>query len=206
VIWERGILGSKHADGILASSTRVLICLLLPFSNGASRGQIVSGEEEAAGQPWGGVPVVTARRLFPTDTFDLDRESADFHPTIKELVGAAALGKPSTGTELLMMAILEDALRCYLGPPGRLHNEAECWVLGTEAWMPFSFPVVCEVLGFSPDALRLALRHWQSRRGACRRIPRRLRPNVRSPADRLRPLRALPIRNDVQKRRRCPGP
>jgi hypothetical protein len=84
-----------------------------------------------------------------------------------------------------MMAVLEDALRCYLGPPGRLRSEAECWVLGTEAWIPFSFPVVCETLGFSPDALRAALRRLQSCSGACP-IARRLRPNSRSTVATLR--------------------
>jgi hypothetical protein len=137
---------------------------------------------------------VTARRLFPTDTSDLDRDSAldrdsgDFEAPITGFVGAPASRRPSTGTESLMMAILEDALRCYLGPPGQLRSEAECWVLGTEAWMPFSFPVVCEALGFSPDALRAGLRQLQSSPGACHRIARRLRPNSRRVAHRLCPL------------------
>jgi hypothetical protein len=160
---------------------------------------IVGEEEEAAGQPWGGVPVVTARKSFPTDTFDLDRESADFHITSTELVGAVAPRRPSSGTESLMMAILEDALRCYLGPPGRLRTEAECWVLGTKAWTPFSFPVVCEALGFSPDTLRAALRHLQSCPGACDRIGRRLRPNSRRTVGILRPQDA-PVRGSQQVR------
>jgi hypothetical protein len=172
--------------------------LLLPFSEGASTGQIVSGEEEAAGQLWGDVRVVTARRPFPTDTFDLDRESADFHITSTELVGAVASRQPFNGTESLMMAILEDALRCYLGPLGRLRTEAECWVLGTDAWAPFSFPVVCEALGFSPDMLRAALRHLQNCPGACHRIAQRFRPNRRA-ANRLHPQQVLRTRHDVHK-------
>jgi hypothetical protein len=97
-----------------------------------------------------------------------------------------------------MMAILEDALRCYLGPPGRLRNEAEYWVLGTKAWTPFSFPVVCEALGFSADALRAALRRFQRKPEGRPRIGR-LRRNVRSLTDRLRPQQASRIRHDVHK-------
>jgi hypothetical protein len=160
---------------------------------------IVSEEEEAAGQPWGGVPVVTAQNLFPADAFDLDRESADFYAAITELVGQAASRRPSTGMESLMMAILEDGLRCCLGPPGRLRDEAECWVLNTEAWTPFSFPVVCEALGFSPDALRAALWHLQSCPGARDRIAQRFRPKSRRASDRLRPQRASRIRHEFHK-------
>jgi hypothetical protein len=145
-----------------------------------------------------GVPVVTARRPFPTDAFGLDGESADFDATITELVGAAAPRKPSPGTESLMMAILEDALRCYLGPPGRLRSDAEYWVLGTKAWMPFSFPVVCEALGFSPDALRAALWRFQRKPEGRPRIGR-LRRNARRFTDRLRPQQGSRIRDERHK-------
>jgi len=58
----------------------------------------------------------------------------------------------------LMMAVLEDALRCFQnnsdansGPRKRLFAEAEQWLCGEAGDGPFSFDTVCETLGIEPN-------------------------------------------------------
>ena len=60
-----------------------------------------------------------------------------------------------------MMAILEDALRCFQNNAGaasgrrkRLFLEAEEWLCGTGGEGPFSFNMVCGALGIEPEFLR----------------------------------------------------
>ena len=84
-----------------------------------------------------------------------------------------------TGTKALMMAILEDAIRNYLGRGGRLRTEAEYWVTIGSRRSPFSFTVVCETLGLEPDAARAALKRMRSQNMSPRRVLGRSRPNVR---------------------------
>jgi hypothetical protein len=59
----------------------------------------------------------------------------------------------------LMLAVLEDALRCiqtYTESPNPVHRkafaEAETWILDRKAQGPFAFGVICDVLG---DVLRV---------------------------------------------------
>lgn len=68
----------------------------------------------------------------------------------------------------LMIAILEDALRCFqnncdakAGPRKRLFQEAEHWLCGEGGEGPFSFEMVCETLGIEPKFLRAGLREWR---------------------------------------------
>jgi len=89
----------------------------------------------------------------------------------------------------LMMAVLEDALRCFQnnadaksGPRRRLFTEAEQWLCGESGDGPFSFETVCETLGIEPGFLRSGLREWRSQQLAgvsTRRLARRS-PVVRS--------------------------
>jgi len=89
----------------------------------------------------------------------------------------------------LMMAILEDALRCFQnnadakgGPRKRLFSEAEQWLIGEGGEGPFSFETVCETLGIEPQFLRRGLRDWRGQQLAgisTRRLARRS-PVVRS--------------------------
>jgi hypothetical protein len=89
----------------------------------------------------------------------------------------------------LMMAVLEDALRCFQnnadaksGPRKRLFAEAEQWLCGDGGDGPFSFGTVCETLGIEPAFLRSGLREWRSQQLAgisTRRLARRS-PVVRS--------------------------
>ena len=89
----------------------------------------------------------------------------------------------------LMMAVLEDALRCFQnnsdaksGPRKRLFAEAEQWLCGESNDGPFSFDTVCETLGIEPEFLRGGLREWRNQQLAgvsARRLARRS-PVVRS--------------------------
>jgi hypothetical protein len=89
----------------------------------------------------------------------------------------------------LMMAVLEDALRCFQnnsdaksGPRKRLFAEAEQWLCGEGNDGPFSFDTVCETLGIEPGFLRGGLREWRNQQLAgvsARRLARRS-PVVRS--------------------------
>ena len=49
-----------------------------------------------------------------------------------------------------MQAILEDAIRAYLGPTPHSHAEAAFWIADSRGRWVFSFPVVCETLGLEP--------------------------------------------------------
>jgi len=76
-----------------------------------------------------------------------------------------------SGEKALMLAVLEDAIRCFQehfrNPrynPRLLSTEAEEWI-GTDDWdWPFSFNNVCENLGIAPEALRTALFRWKAQR------------------------------------------
>jgi hypothetical protein len=83
----------------------------------------------------------------------------------------------------LMMAVLEDALRCFQnnsnaknGPRKRLFAEAEQWLCGETGDGPFSFDTVCETLGIEPEFLRGGLRQWREQQltgVSARRLARR---------------------------------
>lgn len=76
-----------------------------------------------------------------------------------------------------MLAILQDAVRRYCGPSGRLQSDAEYWLVAKNGSL-FSFMSVCETLGLDPDAVRARLA--EMRRSAVRpNALRRVRPNVR---------------------------
>ena len=84
-----------------------------------------------------------------------------------------------TGTKALMLAILEDGIRSFLSPVGRIRSEAEYWVRAGRQRSPFCFTVVCETLGLEPDAVRAALERLRARNVSPRRAIGRSRPNVR---------------------------
>jgi hypothetical protein len=84
-----------------------------------------------------------------------------------------------TGTKALMLAVLEDAIRCYLGARSAARREAECWFESSRATWPFSFTVVCQTLGLAPDAVRAAVQRMKAKGLSARDAIRRSRPNVR---------------------------
>jgi hypothetical protein len=68
----------------------------------------------------------------------------------------------------LMLAVLEDVLRClptYTERRNPAHrkafSEAETWILDRRAQGPFAFVSVCEALGIQPDHLRDGIRKWR---------------------------------------------
>jgi hypothetical protein len=87
------------------------------------------------------------------------------------------------GVKALMLAVLEDAIRAYLGPVPRSKEEAALWIADSRSRWVFSFPVVCETLGLEPGAVRSAVRRME---GRCAVAPSlgigRSRPNSRRQA------------------------
>jgi hypothetical protein len=67
----------------------------------------------------------------------------------------------TSGPRALMLAVLEDAVRCIERGRRRGHFHARRLAVEANAWMrsdqrgwPFSFVNICEVLGFDADAVR----------------------------------------------------
>jgi hypothetical protein len=86
----------------------------------------------------------------------------------------------------LLMAVLEDAVRCFQTNVGatnstrrRLFIETELWIQSETTDGPFSYVAVCETLGIDPAYMRRALMDWKTRR---------LAGNVRRPLVRRSPV------------------
>jgi hypothetical protein len=69
-----------------------------------------------------------------------------------------------SGEKALMLAILEDAIRCYQGHlkaarihPRKLERQAVDWLASPEEEYLYSFISICNHLGFDPGALRRRL-------------------------------------------------
>jgi hypothetical protein len=122
-----------------------------------------------------GVEMSGRDRSSEVELQDLDLELL----RLASLGGGESRSAHYTGTKALMLAILEDGIRSYLSPVGRLRNEAEYWVHSTLQKSPFSFVVVCETLGLEPDAVRAALERLRRKKVNPRRTFGRSRPNVR---------------------------
>ncbi len=76
-----------------------------------------------------------------------------------------------SGEKALMLAVLEDGLRCFQehfrNPrynPRLLSREAEEWIQADDWDWPFSFNNVCDTLGLDPAAMRAALLRWKTER------------------------------------------
>ncbi|OGL68480.1 hypothetical protein A3D60_02585 [Candidatus Uhrbacteria bacterium RIFCSPHIGHO2_02_FULL_47_29] len=67
-----------------------------------------------------------------------------------------------TGTQALMLAILEDGIRSYLSQVQHITEEAEHWV-NLNRRSPFSFVVVCETLDLDPAKVREALKRMRDK-------------------------------------------
>ena len=94
------------------------------------------------------------------------------------------------GVRALMLAVLEDAIRCYLEGRRMEEMEAEIWTLSRERSSPFAFEVVCETLGLDAAAVRGALRRMKNASESRPKFTRRLRGNARVPSQVcLRPRR-----------------
>jgi len=86
-----------------------------------------------------------------------------------------------TGTKALMQAVLEDGIRSFLSSSRLLASEAEFWIYSRRRQSPFSFTVVCEILGLDPDAVRKILKRMKGQNLPPRKAMPRTRHNVRIP-------------------------
>ena len=78
-----------------------------------------------------------------------------------------------SGEKALMLAVLEDGIRCFQehlrnprSNPRLLSQQAEEWIRAVDYEWPFSFNNVCETLGIDPSALRSCLLAWKAGRAA----------------------------------------
>src|SRR5262245_56336103 len=91
-----------------------------------------------------------------------DQESDQPEPEVMlpaQLGWGSRVDSETSGVRALLLAMLEDAIRCLLTPGGsrRVAAEAESWIRGDEPDWPLSYRNVCEALGFQPDLLRRAI-------------------------------------------------
>ncbi|MFN8627849.1 MAG: hypothetical protein U0587_17955 [Candidatus Binatia bacterium] len=110
-----------------------------------------------------------------------DGWGAFVHPEVilpEQFFGALRRQRPRQGEQRLMLAMLEDALRCFQNHlfarrsrERRLFWDAEQWLLG-EDQAPFSFEHVCAVLEIDPAYLRERLQRWAARQHAQRTCAR----------------------------------
>ncbi|MGH7787408.1 MAG: hypothetical protein ACRERC_11110 [Candidatus Binatia bacterium] len=104
--------------------------------------------------------------------------SGDFADLI-DLGGGDRRQPPCIGVRRLMLALLEDAIRAYLGPSPEGQVDAELWITTSRKGWIFSFTTVCETLGLEPTSVRAALRRMRARRTAPTFGPSRNRSNGR---------------------------
>jgi hypothetical protein len=76
----------------------------------------------------------------------------------------------------LMLAILEDALRCFqehhlahCGNAKRIFQDAQRWLFGAYDDWVFSFENICAILGFDPQYIRRGLRAWEEKQVSAER-------------------------------------
>ena len=100
---------------------------------------------------------------------------------LQPISGGEPRGGQLTGTKALMLAVLEDGIRSYLGGSKVLALEADFWVRSHRRHSPFSFIVVCEMLGLDPDAVRKTLLRMKAENVSPRKTLGRARHNVRIP-------------------------
>ena len=101
------------------------------------------------------------------------------------LGGGEWQGTPLFGVRGLMLAMLEDAVRSYLGSLPRDRAEAEAWIDSRQQRWVFSFVTVCETLGLEPGAVRRALHRMRAGAITPRLFVARSRPNARQASLRI---------------------
>ena len=89
------------------------------------------------------------------DHIESDQVESDWmHPVQRD--AGARHDSLASGERALMLAILEDAIRC-LEHRGALSDEAEAWILSNADDWPCTFVNVCTALDLDPIALRAGL-------------------------------------------------
>ena len=89
----------------------------------------------------------------------------------EQLIAGARRDSFISGEKALMLAVLEDGIRCFQehltnarANPRLLSRQAEEWIRAEDWDWPFSFNNVCDNLGIDPAALRLSLLSWKAKR------------------------------------------
>ena len=102
-----------------------------------------------------------SRKHFPAPDSD---ENADLNrqPPRPNKRGEPRGAGQLTGTKALMLAVLEDGIRSYLGSSPVIASEAEYWIYSPRQHSPFGFAVVCEALGLNPDAVRRTIKRMKT--------------------------------------------
>jgi hypothetical protein len=114
------------------------------------------------------IPVESVRDRTPESLAEL------FAPDIvlpEQFFEGARRDSYVSGEKALMLAVLEDGIRCFQehlrnprSNPRLLSQQAEDWIRAVDYEWPFSFNNVCETLGIDPSALRGALLAWKAKR------------------------------------------
>jgi len=110
----------------------------------------------------------------------MDDEDLDLM-RLNSVTGGEPRSGQLTGTKALMLAVLEDGIRSYLGGSKIVAQDAEYWIFSHRRQSPFSFVVVCEMLGLDPDAVRKTLKGMKDQNVPARKTIPRARHNVRIP-------------------------
>ena len=105
---------------------------------------------------------------------DPDSRDEVFAPDVilpEQFFAGAWRGSYVSGEKALMLAVLEDGIRCFQAPMRNprsnrrlVSREAEQWIRAVDYEWPFSFQNVCETLGINPESLRGALLGWKAKR------------------------------------------
>lgn len=98
----------------------------------------------------------------PPDAPEAARRSPQEEIDVWDLLAPdASRVMPRSGVRALMLAVLEDAIRCYFRGDARVRAEAELWIEVGARHGAFSFEVICESFGLDPAATRNALRRMR---------------------------------------------
>lgn len=116
-------------------------------------------------------------RISEPDLEILPGGAADI-PDVVDLGGGERREGLATGVRALLLALLEDSIRCYLSPKQKLRLEAERWIEGRQQGVALTFDAVCASFGLEPEPTRRVLRRWR-RCDARPSVFVRSRPNVR---------------------------
>ena len=119
------------------------------------------------------------RALTQPTRIEVDDDDLDI-AHLQSVSGGDSRSGQLTGTKALMLAVLEDGIRSYLRGSGLAARDADFWIHSQRRHSPFSFIVVCEILGLSPEAVRETLKRLRADAAARKMIPR-ARHNVRIP-------------------------
>src|SRR5437773_8908794 len=128
----------------------------------------------------GGTMERSTKRSLARGGMAFDDDDLDLH-RLQSVTGGEPRSGQLTGTKALMLAVLEDGIRSYLGGSKIIAQEAEFWIHSHRRQSPFSFVVVCEMLGLDPDAVRKTLKRMKSEHVSPRKALPRARHNVRIP-------------------------